>query len=1113
MLDKLDGFKRKYYRNQIIKGAIYSVTWVTAMYLAAVLLEYFGQFGTTARTTLFYLFILGAMYLLGVFIVRPLAGLYQLGKSMTYEDAAKIIGDHFTDVQDRLLNVLQLNEMGRGRDRELLLASIDQKSDQLKPVPFSSAIDHRENLKHLRIAIIPLLLIGALAVYNADIFSSGTDRLIHHRTEFIPKAPFEFQIQNENLKAFKNQDFELHVKLQGEWIPDKVYIEQAGKRFKLKKKNKSEYTYKFRNLREKTAFNLTANGYNSKEYMLNVVPLPVLSSFRVKLDYPAYTGKQAEERQNAGDLEIPAGTKVTWMFNTEDVGRAEMVFNDEPEALKPSAENQYTVSKRVLQSSPYTLVLSNSFVPQADSIRYALSVRPDLYPSIEVEEGKDSLAPKQIFFKGFIQDDYGLRQLKFHYAVKDEQGNEKVSSTDKLPFTQGSTQDQFFHAFDLNTLELAPGDKVTYYFEVWDNDAVNGSKSAKTYERVFEVPSIDEVNANAEKKNEEIKTDLSHSIDKAKEIQEGLKRMQEKMLEKKQMTWEDKAALEELQKQHEELKKQLKDLNQKTEQNLQNQKEFNPEISESILQKQQELQKLFEELMNPEMEKLMQEMQRLMDKMDKRELQEAMEDMELKNEDLEKELDRSLELFKQMEFEQKLENIKNKMDKMAEQQEKLSEQAQDKKENLEDLKKKQEDLDKKFDDVKKELDDLKKLNESLENKNKMEDMSEEKKDVDSNMDQSQEQLNKNNRNKASQMQKKASESMKSMAEKMAQMQSAMSSQQSGEDLDNLRKILENTIKLSFDQEALMGQLDGISRNDPKYVAVAQEQRKIKDGAQIVKDSLYALSKRVPQISSTVNKEISAINRNMEKVLTAMTERRTSVAASRQQYVMTSLNNLALLLDEAVQQLQKQMQQQKGGKPSSNCKKPGSKPGESNSMKSMKQMQQQLNKQIEALKKALEDGKQPGKKGEKQGQIPGAGQMSKEIAQMAARQQALRQKIREMEGKLQKEGKGDAVKSLKDIQKKMEETEKDLVNRNISRETIRRQQEIMTRLLEAEKAERQQDWDKKREAVEAKNQEFSNPSDYFEYNSLKNKETEFLRTVPVNYKVFYRKKASEYFNSN
>lgn len=95
---------------------------------------------------------------------------------------------------------------------------------------------------------------------------------------------------------------------------------------------------------------------------------------------------------------------------------------------------------------------------------------------------------------------------------------------------------------------------------------------------------------------------------------------------------------------------------------------------------------------------------------------------------------------------------------------------------------------------------------------------------------------------------------------------------------------------------------------------------------------------------------------------------------------------------------------------------------------------------------------------------------------------------------------------------MEETEKDLVNRQITQETMKRQQDILTKLLESEKAEREREQDEQRKSNEAKTQDFSNPTQFLEYKRLKEKELELLNTVPPGLTPYYKEKVNSYFNS-
>ena len=319
-----------------------------------------------------------------------------------------------------------------------------------------------------------------------------------------------------------------------------------------------------------------------------------------------------------------------------------------------------------------------------------------------------------------------------------------------------------------------------------------------------------------------------------------------------------------------------------------------------------------------------------------------------------------------MEVEQKAEDIADQLEKLAEEQQKLSEETQDPKSDKEDLKQKQDSLNKEFKDVRDQLDSLDKKNQELERPLDLPKTDEQEQSIQKEQENSSDQLEKKQDKKASESQKKAGEQMEQLA---ADMKSAMKDdqqEQAEEDMDALRQLLENIVQLSFDQEANMNDLQATAVRDPHLVDIGRQQKKLRDDAKLVEDSLFALSKRVPQLQAMVNREMNLVNDNMDQALSHLAEARANdrerpLAADRQQRAMTSLNNLALMLDEALQQ----MQQQASGMPGKgSCKKPGgagSSSGDSKKMQKIKSQQEALSKQLEAMKKALEKGKKPGEK--------------------------------------------------------------------------------------------------------------------------------------------------------
>jgi len=154
---KLEGFIKKYYTNELLRGFLFFVGLGLLYFLFTIFLEYFLWLKPMARTLLFFVFILVELFFLLRFILFPIFKLFKLQKGINYDDASSIIGKHFPEVADKLTNFLQLSVSQV--QSELLLASIDQKAAALQPIPFSKAVDFTSNKKYVPLTLLPLIIL------------------------------------------------------------------------------------------------------------------------------------------------------------------------------------------------------------------------------------------------------------------------------------------------------------------------------------------------------------------------------------------------------------------------------------------------------------------------------------------------------------------------------------------------------------------------------------------------------------------------------------------------------------------------------------------------------------------------------------------------------------------------------------------------------------------------------------------------------------------------------------------------------------------------------------------------------------------------------------------
>jgi len=1102
IIEKLDGFIRKYYKNLLIKGLLISIAFLITYFLVLGILEHFSYFNTSIRTILFYSYILFTSLTILYFIIIPLLKLFKLGKVITYSQCSDLISIHFPEVKDKLINIIELNNNLTESEinKDLILASINQKANNIKLINFSRAIDISKNRKYIKYLSAPAVVLLMILFTSPSLITESANRILYYQTVFEKPNPFTFEILNNKLEVVQQEDYQLNIKIIGEKLPANAFIKIGSSIFPLVKQSKILYSYLFKQINAPITFQLLAEDYQTKSYTIEVLKKPLIVNFDVLLTYPKYTGKKEEKLTNIGDLNIPEGTKLTWNFKTLNTSKLLISFNTLPVKIENSYNGNFIFSNNFYKSSQYTIKASNELISAKDSIIYSINIIQDQYPQIEVFEYNDSIYKYSYFFTGNIKDDYGFSNLTFNYKLLNQNDSLKNAEIIKIPINCNNTQSQFNYFIDFASLNINPGEKIEYYFEIFDNDGINGSKSTKSKVNTIEIPTLEQINKITDNKNEDIKDLLKDKISELNNLQSKLEKFNKKVLEKEKLTWQEKKELSDILEQEQKIKNDIENIKKENIEKNTFENEFNKPDQE-LLEKQNKLQELFDEVLNEETKKLFEELQKLMENVDKNKIQEIIDKMKMSNQDLKDQLDRNLELFKQLEFENKLDNIINQIDELKQKQDSLAKQTnKSSNENLPNLIKEQEKIQKKFENITNDLNKLDTLNKNLENPKELSNTDKKEEEIKSDMNKSSNDLKNNNKKNASKSQKDATEKLEELQNELSEMKEKEEQEQNEEDISSLRQILENLIQVSFNQEELIFITKKINVTDPKYIKLIQNQKKIGDDLQIIEDSLFALSKRQIQIEPIVNKEINKINNCEKKSINFLNERNISSVLINQQLAMTSVNNLALLLSEALNQMKEQNNKNKNsGKKGSTCKKPGSgKPD----MESIRKLQQQLNKEIQDLKE--DNMPKPGDKGNNT--------MSEKLAKLAAQQQILRNQLKQVQEQIQKESGGSDSKQIKKISDMMEETETDLVNKIISKQLMERQKEIETRLLESEKSEKQKDFDKKRESNEAKNLYLSNKILKIEYNNYKTNERELLKKNNPLYNNFYKNKINEYFNN-
>ena len=1112
--NQLSAYKAKFYRNKAIKGAIMFGALLILSFLVINTIEYSGRLGNSGRAILLYGFIFLNIVVLYTQVIKHLMVLNNRSKQITNEEAAQQIGLYFPEVSDKLLNIIQLESLSE-KENDLLQASIRQKSVAIQDIPFIKAIDIKANKKYLRYIYAPGSIVVLLLLFLPQFITESSTRIINYNNDFQPEAPFTFSLSQDELSGFKDEPFTIQISTEGKSNPENVFVVINDRKIKADKLSANSFSYKINRLRQSTSFLLEAQGITSETFSIDAFERPSISLFNIDLDYPDYTEIQDEQIQNSGNLTVPEGTQVRWVFDTKQTESMSVAFDIDSLTLigEKTREGLFEVNKQLSKSSAYSIQLLNEYSTNKDSLRFQVEVIKDRFPEIILDQFQDTILYKNIVLGGKIKDDYGFNALTFHFSYDEEKSYDFI----KIPFNQSLNDQSYYHIFTLDSAKIRAGSELKYFMQVSDNDGFNGSKISRSATYSFKIPSQEEIEEEIEKSNQQIQNDVDETLKQAEELNKKIEEADERLKTKKEMDWQDEKLMQEILDQKEMLAQKMEELKKDNQLNNTKQNQFQPQ-NEELKQKMEQLQEIMNNVMDDELKKMYDELRELLEEnADIEEFRDKMEDIRENSQNLEDDLERTLELFKKLEFDKKLENNIENLQEEIEEQEELTKDTEKGEKTNEELAKEQEKAKNDLEKLKEELKKLEELNQERKNPDPLpDDLDEQIEDIKEEQEKAKESLEEEkqeeeaqeeeeeeeqeqeeqeqseqppkpskNRQNAAKSQQRASGKMKELKQSLESMQSAAAMEQQQENLEHLKELVDNLVTLSFNQEGLMNEFKDIRQSDPRYVKLSQDQLKLQDDSKIIQDSLVSLSQRVFQISSFVMRELGEMNRQMDGAVETLKEKRINQAVGKQQFAMTSINNLALLLDDVVQQMQEQMANQ--------MMDLGDKKGSKNKpqMGGLSDLQKQLSEQIKDLRQSGKSGRQ----------------LSEELAQLASQQERLRNALENFETGLDGNKLGEKIEKLID---QMEENEWDLINKNITDETIQRQQQMLTRLLDAENSVQERGEDDERKARTALNYDLSIPESLNEYLKAKEKEIELLRTIPAKLNPYYKKETSKYF---
>ncbi|OQX87463.1 hypothetical protein B6D60_03815 [candidate division KSB1 bacterium 4484_87] len=1106
ILTRIAAVRRKSKMVSLVRGALIFSVAILGAFLLSQIAESLFHFSTKGRSILAALISFVGIAGFISFLLKPALDFIAQQKPDDVE-IARLIGNHYSEISDKLANALQVfksqDREKLGLSSELAELSLEKIYEETKEKTFPEAISWRSAILWAKIFSFTVLGFVLLQVLFFSSFSNAAYRLLHPMKQFEDVPKIIFEIEPGNKQVIKNESVPLFARTKGERVDEVVlHLETIHatfhQRYPLTPNAENEFSYTIPHVQDTTIYYFSAERHESPRFQLDVVELPLIRQLKVTITPPAYSGiKAAPLEDNVGDFSCLRGSYVSLKLTANKIlSEAAIVLNESKKIPLRCSGVRAQGGFRAQESGVYFIKLNDSQgMENKDPIQYRISIIDDIFPTIaikfpgkDVDLSEDLLLPLQIE----AEDDYGFTALRLAYKILRSDAPYQDTTWKFLPLKYELFQQTKLFSesvWELSPLNLFPGDVVHYFAEVYDNDNVSGPKSTKSMIYSARFPTLEEIYAAANSEQEETYQSAKGLYEKSKQLKKEVDELVQELKKNPEMKWEQKQQVNDVLKNQKDVEKSLEEVQQQLDQMLERM-EKNDLVSLETLKKYAELQNLLQEILTDDLKEALKKLQQAAEKMDPELVKDAMEQLNFSQEEFLKNIEKTLELLKRIQIEQKMDELTRKLEQLINDQQKISDQLDKKidKSEADKISQEQQRTKEKTDSLMK---DAQQLADAMKEFPDMPDEAIEalleqakREGMLKNMNQVGKELRAGNQKQAQQHSQMAMNSLANMLNNMNQAKQQMIDKQKQEIMRELRRLTHNFVSLSKRQEQLLKKSEKLSPNSPQLNKTANQQQNILNAVSRNADRMAGLSQKSFFVSPQMARAVGQAMQFMSQALFQFEQRNVRQSSRNQQRAMLSLNDVAKQMMSAMKDL-------------ANAQ---SATGLEEMMQKLEQMagkQQGINQQTLQLGP---------------GQQPFSLSQQAQMARLAAQQQALRKTLEQ----LQKEfgERSDILGRMDGIGKQMDEVIKDLQARQVSRHTIQRQQKILQRLLDAQKSARRQDFSRKRRAETGKFYPAMNPGRLPENlgERMQAVQKDLLRALKEGYSKDYQQLIKKYFEA-
>lgn len=1137
-------------------------TWTVALTLEAI-----GHFESPTRAFIYWSAVAISGAAAAFMLARPLTRL--VFRPQDDDTIARRVGVRIPEVGDRLVNTLQLyrtldgRTVAMGYSPDLMEASIVSQGEPLRHYDYNVILRREQRRRALLLFLSAAAVMTGLFLTAGEAYGEAFQRLRQHDMHYSKPAPFELAIEPGDRRITRGDSLAILVTAKG--VPPrsiKLYTQVEGEKefdaIEIRMDSTGAFRHTLPGVTANTRYYAAASYVRTAVHSITVIDRPEIRLLQVTTSAP---GRGTEKLpDNSGDVRGMRGTTVSVRVESNiEPARATIVqlfprasirtvSSTAPEiarydtvriAMKVSGTVASGGFRLARDGQYYVSLLSVDGLSNTSPIKYTMSAQTDGPPTIALLQPSEDttlvsesmLVPTQVQ----IGDDFGFSRLRLYYKLTASRYGLpwKEHRSIAIPIPTGSaTSIDVPYMWDLTGQDMVPEDELELYFEVADNDRIAGPKIARTKKVVVRFPSLDELLEQAEELQQNATAELDKVLKEAAEARRQMEEVHRELLKElaqnqSQASWQQNQKLQDLMRQHEQMEQHLQQTAEQLREMSERLKQAQA-ISPETLKKYGDLQKLFEQIKDPALRKSMEDMQKAMERMTPQQVAEAMKNYKFNEEQFRASIERTMKILERMAAEQKVDEMIRRAEELARQQEKLNrEMAETKPQDgakRNELAERQKDLAKDAEAMEQQLKELaeqmKKLGEDMPNQ-EMEQAQQqmEQSDPGEQMDQAAQEMQQGDMQEAQQKGQQAQKSAESMKQKMQAVKQKMQDNQQKQVAQKMKKAMQELLELSKREEEIKKQTDAAQANSPQFRELAQQQQQVREDLKNTTNDLAQLSQKSFAVTPEMGKELGDAMKSMGEATQSLEQRDGQKASEKEGQAMGSLNRAAMMLQNALAQMQKgqQGQQGQGGQGMQSFQERLQELAAQQQMINMAMGQQGQGQQGDGQGQGQQQGKKGGKQGEGQGE--GEGQEGKNGERMKRLQQQqgnVKKSLEELNREVKENGgtRKNIVGDLERAAREIEEVLRDIRSGAVTPETRQRQDRILSRMLDAIKSTRERDFEKERESkpgqdvVRASPPEFSLP----EPEEIRRAQRDALQGKEAGYTKDYEYMIRKYFES-